>query len=292
MPSLDYFHVDVFSDRPFSGNSLPVFMDGGDLDADEMLKITQELRHFETIFLQPTARADTMRARVFDLFEELPFAGHPLLGAAAVLHHRSGQPGEVTWRFILPAKEVTVATERTATGFSGLLDQGAPEFLGEIDVRSMIARAFALTASDLDPDLPLEVVSTGLRYLIVPVRPGALQRARIATDITDLLREQGAQFAVLFDKAAVEIRHWNNDGVIEDVATGSAAGTIGAFCVMHGLAAARTPFTLHQGRFTGRPSRLRLLVEVEREAITTVKIGGEVAIVGRGTLDQRPGASV
>ena len=113
----------------------------------------------------------------------------------------------------------------------------------------------------------MEVVSTGLRYLIVPVRPGALARARISRDITELLRGANAQFAVLLDESAVEVRHWNNDGIIEDVATGSAAGTIGAYRLRHGLARGGDTFILNQGQFTGRPSKLRVLPEGTRTAL-------------------------
>ena len=97
--NLDYSHVDVFSRVPFGGNSLPVFPDAADLTAEQMLRITQEMRHFEAIFLQPTDQPGTVRARIFDLFEELPFAGHPIIGAAAVLHERSGAGEAQSWRF-------------------------------------------------------------------------------------------------------------------------------------------------------------------------------------------------
>lgn len=111
-------------------------------------------------------------------------------------------------------------------------------------------------------DLPLEVVSTGLKYLIVPVNPGVLQRARLTIDITEELRKVGAQFAVLFDENAGEIRHWNNDGVVEDIATGSAAGIIGAYGLRHRLRAPGQAFILNQGRFAGRPSVLNVLLRV------------------------------
>jgi len=140
----------------------------------------------------------------------------------------------------------------------------------------------------LHPDLPLEVVSTGLRYLIVPVKPGALERARISRDISALLRRVRAQFAVLFDETALEVRHWNNDGIIEDIATGSAAGTVGAYRLRHDLAPAGTTFRLNQGRFTGRPSTLRVQPEGTPEAVRTVLVGGDVTFVGRGTLDVLP----
>src|SRR5688500_18564708 len=95
---LEYTHVDVFSQHPYCGNSLPVFPDARGLTAEQMLRITQELRHFEAIFLEPSTLANTVRARVFDLFEELSFAGHPVIGAAATLHHASGGTDAQIWQ--------------------------------------------------------------------------------------------------------------------------------------------------------------------------------------------------
>src|SRR4051812_49380145 len=257
MDGIGYRHVDVFSKSPFGGNGLPVFPDARGLSSEQMLRITQEMRHFETIFLEPTDQPGTVHARIFDLFEELPFAGHPIIGAAAVLHEQSGLEGARSWRFQLSSRTVDITTDVTAGSYSGVLDQGAPEFLGSVDDGARVAAAFNLTADDLSADLPLEVVSTGLRYLIVPVRPGVLARARISRDITELVQGVGAQFAVLLDEAAVEVRHWNNDGIIEDVATGSAAGTIGAYRLRHGMAHGGQTFILHQGQFTGRANELR-----------------------------------
>lgn len=283
--NLAYVHVDVFSESPFGGNSLPVFPDAAGLGAEQMLRITQELRHFEAVFLRPTARPDTVDARIFDLFEELPFAGHPIIGAAAVLHRSSGAGGTQTWRFQLADRTVEVTTDATAGGYSGLLDQGAPEFLGSTDDHGQVAAAFNLGLQDLDADLPMEVVSTGLRYLIVPVRPGALARARISRDITEMVRAAGAEFAVLLDESAVEVRHWNNDGIVEDVATGSAAGTIGAYRLRHGLVRGGDTFILNQGQYTGRPSTLRVRPQGSALDIETVKVGGDVSFVGHGVIE-------
>lgn len=286
---LAYVHVDVFSPSPYGGNSLAVFPATGALSAEQMLRITQELRHFETIFLDPTDDPRTVRARVFDLHEELPFAGHPVIGAAAVLHLQSGLPTPMTWKIELPKKSATVSTERTGGNrWFGMLDQGVPEFLGVTDDRVAVARAFGLEVGDLSPELPLEVVSTGLRYLIVPVRPQVLARARIARDITPMLHGIGASFAVLLDDAALEVRHWNNDGIVEDIATGSAAGTIGAYRLRHGRAKGDETFALHQGRFAGRPSRLMVRPMGSSSAAGPVMVGGEVALVGRGTLAALP----
>jgi trans-2,3-dihydro-3-hydroxyanthranilate isomerase len=288
MRNIGFSHVDVFSQSPFGGNSLPVFPDARGLSPEQMLRITQEMRHFEAIFLEPTGQPGTVRARIFDLFDELPFAGHPIIGAAAVLHKQSGVGGARSWRFQLSSKTVEITTTVTDRSYAGLLDQGAPEFLGSIDDGGRVAAAFNLAADDLAPDLPLEVVSTGLRYLIVPVRPGVLARARITRDITELVQGAGAQFAVLLDESAVEVRHWNNDGIIEDVATGSAAGTIGAYRLRHGLVRGGDTFNLNQGQYTGRPSTLRVQPEGTANRVETVKVGGDVAFVGHGVIDALP----
>jgi PhzF family phenazine biosynthesis protein len=287
---IDYFHVDVFSPRPFTGNSLTVFPDSAALSAEQMLAVTLEMRHFESIFLVPAER-NTVRARVFDLLGELDFAGHPLLGAACVLHELRGAAETESWSFVLRRKTVTVATERRGSGYSAVLDQGRPEFLGELaaERRAEFAAALGLEAGDLSPRYPPEVVSTGLRYLVVPIESG-LERAGIRHRAFEtLLATVGAEFAYLLDVNALEGRHWNNDGLTEDVATGSGAGTVGAYAVKHGLAAPGEEFILHQGRFTGRPSRIRVRGEGSPSDVMTVLVGGDVAMVGRGTLLALPG---
>ncbi|MHB9757200.1 PhzF family phenazine biosynthesis protein [Streptomyces sp. BYX5S] len=294
---LSYRHVDVFADKAFTGNSLAVFPElpgPGPTDA-QMLAITQELRHFETIFLSESGGADgpgeprDVHARVFDLFGELDFAGHPVLGAAAVLHEREAGPGERPWRFHLPHKTVTVTTRRTAAGYHAELDQGRPEFRATVPARERAAFAAALSLpEEALAELPLEVVSTGLRYLIVPVVKGLAGARIVRRDFDDLVAAHGAQFAYLVDVEALEGRHWNNDGVMEDVATGSAAGCVGAYLARHRVVPVDEPFVLRQGRFTGRPSLLTVLPQGRPDDLHNVRVGGHVAMVARGTLDHAP----
>lgn len=286
--SFDYVHVDVFASHAYAGNSLAVFLDGRGLSSAQMLSITQELRYFEAIFLEAEPGPNYYRARIFDLFEELPFAGHPIIGAAAALHRASGDDQDQQWTFVLSEKSVAVTTRRSGSGYFGLLDQGAAEFLGHSDNRRDVAAAFNLTCDDLDDSLPLAVVSTGLRYLIIPVRSEALGRANVQADITDIVKNTGAQFAVLFSEATLEMRHWNNDGIMEDVATGSAAGTIGAYRIRHCGAENGAAFIIHQGRFVGRPSEIFVQPYGTADRVASVKVGGDVVIVGRGMLDILP----
>jgi trans-2,3-dihydro-3-hydroxyanthranilate isomerase len=291
MTPLRFHHVDVFSRRPFSGNSLSVFTGTPALSADQMLAITQEMRHFESIFLQPTDSARRFRARVFDLIAELDFAGHPLIGAASVVHSALDESDTAEWVFELNSRSVTVTTRRTQTGFSALLDQGAPTFHGELprERRAEFAAALNLEPGDLSETYSPQVVSTGLRYLVVPIESG-LDRARIVSrNFDDLLESVHAQYVYVVDVKALEARHWNNDGLLEDVATGSGAGTAAAYLVRHGVKEPNEEWILKQGRFTGRASEIRVQANGTSGAIRNVLVGGDVALVGQGTLHVLPG---
>jgi trans-2,3-dihydro-3-hydroxyanthranilate isomerase len=292
---MDFQHVDVFADTPFTGNSLTVFLSDGAMTAAQMLAVTREFRHFESIFLEPAAAPDRWRARVFDLEEELGFAGHPVLGAAAVLHDRAGGDPTRRWTISLPAKTVTVQTTVDGPVFRAVLDQGRPEYGAPVTgaavapVLASVLDGIGLGSADLAPGFEPAVVSTGLRYLVIPVSPAALARAAItAPDFGDRLAAAGAQFAYLLDPDGLEGRHWTNDGRIEDVATGSAAGTVGAYLARAGRVAPNQPFVLHQGRFTGRPSQLRVEPRGQAGDITQVLVGGQVALVAQGTLRSLP----
>ena len=286
-----YHHVDVFTERPYSGNSLAVFPDSRGLTGTQMGRITKELRHFESIFLESASGNRTHRARVFDLVEELDFAGHPVIGAACVLHALAGTGGTERWTLQLKARTVTVETERrTAARYAAVLAQGAAEFLGTPDpaMREDIAAWFSLSAADLDPELAPEVVSTGLRYLVLPVRGRGLAAAHIAVaDLDVKLASLGAQYAYLIDAASLEGRHWSNDGAVEDVATGSGAGCVTAYLRRHGRIQDGEIATLQQGRFVGRPSKITLRARGGGTGVS-VEVGGTVTLVGEGRLDALP----
>ncbi|MFI1048915.1 PhzF family phenazine biosynthesis protein [Streptomyces griseoruber] len=240
---------------------------------------------------EETPDGPVWQARVFDLAEELDFAGHPVIGAACVLHALHGSGERASWTLRLKARTVTVATKRRGPGrYAGVLDQGRAAFLGRPDPAraAELAAWFGLDAGDLDPDLPPEVVSTGLRYLVLPVRAGVLARARIASDITGRLAALGARFAYVLDVTGLEARHWNNDGLTEDVATGSGAGCAAAYLRRYGRIGDGEAVTLRQGRFTGRGGEMTISARGHGEDIPSVRVGGEVAFVGEGRLRALP----
>jgi trans-2,3-dihydro-3-hydroxyanthranilate isomerase len=291
---MEFQHADIFADAPFTGNSVTVFLGGHALAASQLLAITREFRHFESIFLQSAGDEACWQARVFDLAEELDFAGHPVLGAASVLHDHLGGDTTREWAIGLRAKTVTVQTTREGSVFSATLDQGRPEYGQSVTgaAAAPVLDGIGLRAADLVPGLEPAVVSTGLRYLVIPVSAHALARASIiVADLAGRLAAVGAQFAYLLDPGGLEGRHWNNDGRTEDVATGSAAGAVGAYLARAGRVGLNQPFILHQGRFTGRPSRLRVEPRGSGNEIARVLVGGNVALVAKGTLRNLPEAS-
>jgi trans-2,3-dihydro-3-hydroxyanthranilate isomerase len=278
-----YFQVDVFAPRPFSGNGLAVFPDAEHLSAGQMLCLTQELRQFESIFLLP-AGAGRFGARIFTVDEELPFAGHPVLGAGAVLHALSGGDADAHWTVALSSgRLLEVHSRRAGDRFTVEMDQGAAAFGPPLEASEVLA-ALGLGKEDLAPGLPLQVVSTGLPYLLIPLRRG-LEQARIRHDAFEgLLAHHGAKFVYLLDVGASEGRTWDNRGALEDVATGSAAGPAAAYLVLHGRASTGEWQLLHQGRFAGRPSEIG--VRVEGPGRVTVR--GSAFVVGEGRWGRLP----
>ncbi|HET6731853.1 PhzF family phenazine biosynthesis protein [Mycobacterium sp.] len=284
--------VDVFTSTPYRGNSLSVFPDAGGLSTGQMAQITGELRQFESIFLNPAGPQHHWQAHIFDLFGELDFAGHPVIGAACVLHHQhGGDKVRGSWTLELASGALTIETERRGPdAYYAVLPDMLAHFLGEPPAvsRAQVASWFSLLIGDLDTRLPLEVVSTGLRYLIVPVRNGALARAGISHRQLDVaLAEVGAEYAYLLDADAGEGRHWNNDGVVEDAATGSAAGCVAAYLHRHGLLGDDEHAELRQGRFIDRPSRISISAR-SADGGVRVRVGGEAVLVGSGRLGVLP----
>lgn len=285
---IEYRHVDVFSDKPFSGNGLTVFVLDSELPAETMQTITREMRQFESIFLIPSEEPGRFRARVFTMEEELDFAGHPTLGAACALHEKFGETDVATWQIELNAKTVAVETQKkNAAQFRASMDQGNPEFGAVIEgeKRSAFVRALSLSEDDLATELPLEIVSTGLPYLIVPLKQD-LELAKInVSNFEEMLTEFGAKFVYVFQPSRMEGRTWDNLGSVEDVATGSAAGPMAAYLVKHGICKSEVEFVLNQGSFLDRPSKLFVKVGGPQRDPSSVQVAGDVFMIACGKLD-------
>ena len=281
--AIDYRHVDVFTDRAYSGNGLVVFFGGIERAREELQAITKEMRQFESIFLGEHGVDGKVPARIFTVQEELDFAGHPLIGAAAAAHERwSSDESEGNWTFIVAKREIEVRSRRERRFYRAMMNQGRATLEDPLDESSAADFLSMVGLSPADRhELPFQVVSTGLPYLIVPVTPAGLQNARISVDdFESRLLGVGAKFVYVFDPEGREGRTWDNAGEVEDIATGSAAGPAAAYLLAHGLIS-DTSFALRQGGFAGRPSSM----SVEVAESSDIWIGGPVAAVASGMLD-------
>jgi trans-2,3-dihydro-3-hydroxyanthranilate isomerase len=283
--ALHFRHVAVFTDGPFAGNGLIVLFGGtSGVRTEALISLTVEMRQFELIAVDLQREAGRVSARIFTAQEELPFAGHPVIGAAAALHERCAvNETSCSWVFVIAGREIAARSRRTERYYEADMNQGSPILASPLTNHDAIgfATALGLAGADLH-SLPLQVVSTGLPYLIVPVSRG-LERARIIVDdFEERLASVGAKFVYVFDPDHREGRTWDNAGVVEDVATGSAAGPAAAYLAAHGLAAERESIGINQGRLLGRPCRMT----VTPDGSGDLWVGGPVAPIARGVLDE------
>ena len=280
---MNYYHVDVFSSKSLSGNGLKVIFYEKDLETQYMQRIAQEFKQFETIFLKKLGE-NHFRARIFTVEEELDFAGHPILGATATIHEKLySEERNIT--VVLELNNKTVKAESINKGgyFETTMNQGIPEFLGivEGETKNNLLQALNITDNNLHSTCPMEVVSTGLPYLIIPLASG-LEKVKISVkDLETQLSKINAKFIYVFDVAKMEGRTWDNLGAVEDVATGSAAGPTGAYLLKLGICKPTEDIIINQGLFVGRPSKIRVFSDLSTGEIN---VSGDVKIVANGQL--------
>jgi trans-2,3-dihydro-3-hydroxyanthranilate isomerase len=285
---LKYHHVDVFSSKPLSGNGVTVFRLREALPTTVMQELTREMRQFESIFVLQESRPQFIRAWVFTMEEELDFAGHPVLGAAAALHEDTmANMCEVSWTFQLNKKKFPVRTTRQHSHYRAEMDQGVCDFGAELSTQESIPflEALNLGRDHLLDKFPLQIASTGLPYLLVPINRD-LQVARIVKpEFEKQLARFGAKFVYVFDVNRREGRTWDNDGRVEDIATGSAAGPAGAYLVARGVVSSAQTIEISQGRFVARPSILFVVAQKDGQGRISVKVAGDASLFARGQLE-------
>lgn len=297
---LQYRIVDVFTDRIFGGNPLAVFLDGRGLSDANMQALAKEMNLSESTFiLPPHDPANDFKVRIFTPGGELPMAGHPTIGTAFVLA-REGM-------FKLHGDVARLRLEENV----GLIpvdihvNNGAPEMIWMTQPRPQFgpgvlncetaAEILSLTPDEIDDRLPIEIVSCGVRYPIVPVRTlAAIKRLRFRADLAhrELLPFKCSEVFAF----TTETEHAGSTthsrmfapefGVPEDPATGSAAGPLGAYLVKYGAVKAEPTAELinEQGFEIGRPSFLHIRITRERDEITNVQVGGTAVFVGAGEI--------
>lgn len=288
MMRFDYALVDVFTPVPFQGNPLAVFPDAGAVPEPLMPRIAAELNLSETTFVLPTTAADCdVRVRIFTPRVEMPMAGHPTIGTAWVLDRGERVAFEEGVGRIPVERGVTDRGRTLWTMSQKLPIWGRRADAGEV------AAALCLERGDLAGDLPVEVVSCGVPFLMVPLRNlEVLGRTRARADLWSGMAahlEATGLYCFTLETAeagaAVRSRMFApSAGVAEDPATGSASGPLGCYLARHG--ALRSPRFLNvQGVEMGRRSEIHVEIESSRAEIAAVRVGGECVAVGRGSIE-------
>ena len=279
-----YYHVDVFSSEPMNGYGLTVIFPEKEFESETLLKMAQELKQFETIFIFPQNDDGSFRVRIFTVEEELVFAGHPILGAGAVLHSLLDKnTSKMKIRFLLPEKNVEVQSEYIVSHYLVTMNQGVPQFIKEVGKQyyDEIASSLNMHPAQLDKEFPIEVVSTGLPYLLVPIRQGISEVQIKHEKFEQFLNAFGAKFVYVFETGTLECRTWDNSGINEDVATGSAAGPLSAYLVRNGFIKPNEVINISQGKYLKRPSIIKSWVEKETGQ---VYIQGSIVFFGMGEI--------
>jgi trans-2,3-dihydro-3-hydroxyanthranilate isomerase len=272
-----YVVADVFTDRPLAGNQLAVFTDARDIPEERLQPLAREVNFSETVFVYPPAGDGHVRIRIFTPMDELPFAGHPVLGTAFVLAGPLQLP-EI--RLETGAGVVPVRLDRDEGRIVfGRMEQPIPK-VEPFDRQEELLAAVGVDGSEL----PIELYDLGIRHVYVGLSSEEAVAA-LEPDLAALRRLTGIVGVNCFAGSGPR---WKTrmfapaDGVPEDPATGSAAGPLAVHLARHGRVEFGQEIEIRQGEEIRRPSTLYARVEGSPERIEKVGVGGAAVVVARG----------
>ncbi|MFX0014738.1 MAG: PhzF family phenazine biosynthesis protein [Promethearchaeota archaeon] len=296
MRSFRFFQTSVFTDERFlfSGNQLATFWDlsENDLSTEEMQGITREMNFSETTFVLPSKLDNCIRkVRIFTPGREIPFAGHPTLGTAFVIK-KQGIISATDTKMYLELGIGPIAVEFRNNLIE--MHQAQPKFLDEFQDKAVIAKILGISSDFISQRAPIQFVSTGFPFLIVPIT--SLEAIRAINLDTNLLFKTLKDFPsnellvfttkTVHADSHVHVRMFAPfAGVAEDPATGSAAGPLGGYLEVHQILLDHdrgTSIVLEQGYVIHRPSRLIVQCHYEKDEISEVIVGGEVKLTAKG----------
>ena len=293
MAKLTFYTVDVFAERKYEGNQLAVVRNAASLSDQLMQRIAKEFNYSETTFILAEEPGEAgYPVRIFTPDEELPFAGHPTLGTAFIIQQEILGKQVESLSLSLKVGSIPVEFRRSGEGTVLWMTQVPPTFGDSIEIERLAA-VLNLSATDFDDRFPIQEVSTGIPFILVPLKSlASVKKARIARDPYFELVEQTAAKAIFV--FAPETYHAENDlnvrlfadyfGIAEDPATGSANGCLAGYLAKHRFwGEPSIEARSEQGYEIGRPSLLLLRATDEGESIR-VEVGGRVAMVVRGEL--------
>lgn len=287
-----FYTLDVFTTTRFQGNPLAVITDGDGLSNDQMLAIAREMNLSETVFVQkPTDDRALARLRIFTTREELKLAGHPVIGTWFLLAELG----------VVPAQEGGVhIVQQTGAGVLPVeirFKDGRPQRVTMTQKeaafkpaklnKKKLSEALGINPKDFAPGLEPEFVSTGIFNLMVPLRNRSAL-GKIQMNMVELARLLGKQGALAYcfalgNGCSAFARGMMPWGLYEDAATGSAAGSLGAFLVKHGKIEAGHTLNISQGVEMGRPSQIEVEVAQSGKKLTP-RVGGAAVKVLEGII--------
>ncbi len=291
---MKFYIVDVFAEDQCAGNQLAVFLGEGveSLSDSEMLAIAQEMNYSETTFIPSTTRQDGgYDVRIFTPKKELPFAGHPTLGTAYIIQQDIIQKPVEKLILNLGVGQIPVTWTLTeAEGEVLWMRQNEPEFYQTLDPH-ILASVLNLTISEIDEQLPIQEVSTGVPFIIVPLKNlQALQQAKINLELFEqLIQTTNATEILIFSPEPYNPEHQLSVrmfapalGIPEDPATGSANGCLAGYLVHHQyFKSDQIDLKVEQGYEINRPSLLYLKAQ-KRDNKIEVNVGGTVVKIAQG----------
>ena len=291
-----FYQVDVFTNTPFSGNPLAVFFDVEDLSSLTMQAIAQEMNLSETIFVLPPGDMPAdFSVKIFTPEKEIPFAGHPTIGTAHILRETGRViSGDHSIKLSMKAGIITV----TQGLIDNLLfmDQPLPEYLPVLDCAEKIGNVLSIPTSSIKlSGYPIQIVSTGLPVILVPINSiKSLEKIVInASKLGNFLHSLGVEMLYAFTdetlnpSATIHARMFAPPlGILEDPATGSAAGAMGAYICKHKILSENNlkNITIEQGYKMGRPSCIYVEIYHEHNEIKKIRVGGESVTVIEGFI--------
>jgi trans-2,3-dihydro-3-hydroxyanthranilate isomerase len=292
MGKLTFYIVDVFAEEKYTGNQLAVFKDTKALPDNKMQRIAKEMNYSETTFILSEEKQNSgYDVRIFTPEKEVPFAGHPTLGTAYVIQHEIIR--EPVERIILNLKigQIPVTLNYSGKDVDILwMKQMNPTF-GRVFNPDQISQVLSLERREIDKRYPIQEVSTGIPFILIPLKSlAALRQAKIARDkYFELIKDTQAKAMLIF---CPEIRNGENDlnvrvfadyyGIPEDPATGSANGCLAGYLVKYRyFGSDRINIRVGQGHEIGRPSLVLLRAEGRKGKID-VSVGGKVVMIGKG----------
>jgi len=287
-----FYTLDVFTTTRFEGNPLAVFTDGDGLSDDQMQAIAREMNLAETVFVQkPTAEEALARLRIFTTKEELKLAGHPVIGTWFLLAELGVVPAQEGGVHIL--QETGAGVLPVEIRFKDGRPQGVTMTQKEAIFKpakinsKKLAAALGISPKDFDPKLEPQFVSTGIFNLMVPLRNRAAL-GKIAMITNDLRKLQGKNATMAYCFALGGNGKAFSRGMLpwelyEDAATGSAAGSLGAYLVKQGRLAPGHTLSILQGTEMGRPSHIEVAVTQNGKKLVP-RVSGAAVKVFEGTI--------